>query len=70
MIVPATFEEIIKRKARNVPGRLQTVAEYAGISQTTLYNRLSGNTTFNLEELRGMDRVLHFTEAEKASIWN
>lgn len=59
---------LIKRKSKKVPGRLLAVSEMAGMSRSTMYSRLStGN--FTLEELKALDRILHFTPKEKEVIW-
>ena len=62
------IQDIVRKKANRIPGKMSAVAKAAGLSKTTMYSRLrTGN--FTCKELRGMDSVLHFTKEEKEVIW-
>ena len=63
------IQEVIRLKAKRVPGRLSTVAKAAGISESTLYDKLSHRSEFKINELKAIDDVLHFTPDEREAIW-
>lgn len=62
------FTDIVKKKTKKVPGKLSTVARAAGVSRSTMYQKMETGD-FTIAQLKGMDTVLHFTEDEKQLIW-
>lgn len=66
--VTPSFVDVIILKTRKVPGGYGSVARAAQMSRQTLYRRLSTGD-FTIEELKALDRVFHFTAAEKELIW-
>ena len=63
------IHEVIRLRSKNYPGRMYGIAKAAGMSESTLYDKLSGRSDFKLRELKALDDVLHFSRDEKEAIW-
>lgn len=63
-----TFSDIVRKKAKKIPGKLHTVAVIMGVCDSTLQNKLKAEC-FTTDDLKAMDRLLFFTEEEKAMVW-
>lgn len=63
-----TFADIVRQKAKKIPGKLHAVAVIMGVCDSTLQNKLKAEC-FTTDDLKAMDRILWFTPEEKELIW-
>lgn len=68
-LVLPDFPDIVRKKARKYPGGMAALARKIGISEQSMYNKMNGTTEFKVSELAALDRLVNFTEDEKALVW-
>lgn len=48
---------------------IKAIAQKAGISRETLYNKLSGNSEFTVSDIEGLSDTLHLSVGQRNAIF-